>query len=370
MALGSTWPSSLENDDVRFLADAIPGPLSYLDASLRYRFVNANYETLLSKHGRTDRTGIIGKTLDEAWGEELAAIIRPNLQRALTGETLTVEVGFDTSRSLNSYIPHVVDGEVRGVLLVAQDITKLAASRAALIQAERMASIGRLIAGLLHELNTPVGVVRSTMAALNGGLQKLHAADEARRQKITAQLIALAEGGLEAGERISTLTERLERFARLDGATTDAVDLRPEIDDVIGLLEDQLGTRIRVVRDYAAIPPVPCRPAEINQVLMALVSNAISAIEGEGTLTITTTADEDGVEVAVEDTGVGIAAERLSTIFEPAFAEAGRRVRSGVGLFLSKSIAEQHGGSLQVQSTLGRGSRFLLRLPAEPASRE
>ena len=359
------WGSALQGEAVRFLADAIPGPVSYLDRDLRYRFVNAAYAEVLAR-AESDLTPetILGNTPIEAFGPERAATLIDNLKRALAGELVTVEVGLsNVMRTLNSYIPHVVQGEVLGVLLVAQDITDLHASRNALIQAERMATLGRLMGGLLHEINTPVGVLRSSLQTLTRGLDRLHGRGEMGAQAALSQLHGLAQTALEATERVIAMTERLRNFAKVDEAQLQRIDLHDGLESTLFLLRSQLRPEIDVIKRFGHLPAVVCEPASINQVYMALLSNAIRAIEGAGTLTIRTWADDTHAHVEVSDTGVGIDRDRLPTLFSPSFAAGGERVKAGLGLYVARSIVEQHRGRIEVNSEVGAGSTFTLTLP-------
>ncbi len=364
------WIAALQSDAVRFIADAIPGPVSYLDTELRYRFVNVQYSRFLTRIGSSlDLETILGKTPLEAYGSHMAAPLMANLERALAGEQLTVEVGVPEWRTLNSYIPHVVDGEVAGVLLVAQDITALHNSRAAVVQAERMASLGRLVAGLLHEVNTPVGVLRSSLQTLELLLRRLRTDGELTENTLARldQLETVVSGASAASERIVSMMQRLRSFSRVDQANVQTMDLHEGIDTTLSLLAPQLHSEIEVVKAYGDLPEIECEAGSINQVFMALLSNAINALEAGGTLTIRTAADAEQVHVEVIDTGVGIAAERIADLFSPAFAVGGDRVKAGVGLFVAHHIAQKHQGTLRAESELGKGSRFTLSLPRQPA---
>lgn len=365
------WLEILQTEAVRFLADAIPGPVSYLDREYRYQFVNSHYAELLAKvNALLPADQVIGRTPAEIYPPEMARSIEARLARAISGEKFTVEASFRAGRTLNSFFPHVVNGEVVGTVLIAQDISDIHATRLALVQAERMASLGRIVAGMLHELNTPAAVLKSTLATLSTGLEKLgkEGGTEESRARTLERMKGLVTVADEATDRIASMSARLRTFARLDEAEVQDANLEEGMDSALAMLGDALAERITVHRGYAGVPKVHCRPAEINQVFLALLTNAIDAIQGAGEITVRSGVEGDRVLVSVSDTGVGIEPERLETLFEPVFSTGASRVKAGLGLFVSRSIAEQHRGELFVESVLGEGSTFTLAVPVSAPS--
>ena len=125
-----------------------------------------------------------------------------------------------------------------------------------------------------------------------------------------------------------------------------------------------------MVRDYGDLPPVECRPQQVNQLFMNLLLNAAQAIRGAGTITLRTRPAGAEVVVEVDDTGAGIAPEALEHVFEPGFTTKGGRVGMGLGLTICRQIAEQHRGRIEVRSEPGRGSTFRVLLPVRAAAPE
>jgi two-component system NtrC family sensor kinase len=259
---------------------------------------------------------------------------------------------------------------------LTQTLTALRDAQAHLVQAEKMAALGDLVAGIAHEVNTPLGAVASntdlikrTLAkvqALLGGTDQL---DQARN--FLDRAVGMAETSGEACRRIDSIICSLRNFARLDEAERKPADLHEGIESTLSLINHLLKARIRVRRDYATLPAVVCRVNQINQVFLNLLVNATQAICGEGTITIRTrhlpatgTAPETvGVEIA--DTGSGIAPDHLTKIFDPGFTTKGVGVGTGLGLAISFRIVNDHAGKIEVESTVGEGTTFRILLPVK-----
>jgi len=163
--------------------------------------------------------------------------------------------------------------------------------------------------------------------------------------------------------RMSDIVRTLRTFARLDEADVKSVDLHEGIESTLVLIAHLTKSGIAVERRYGELPRVECHPNQINQVLMNLCVNACQAMGERGTLTITTRALAGSVEVRVKDTGVGIARDKLSRIFDPGFTTKGAPLGTGLGLSIVYQIVEGHGGEIAVESEPGAGTEFTIRLP-------
>jgi two-component system, NtrC family, sensor kinase len=247
---------------------------------------------------------------------------------------------------------------------------ELAAMQARLIQVEKMAVLGKLVAGLAHEFNNPAGALRSSAAnaelALSslrsqGLLDPLSRKPESRRA--IEALIASHQVSSDASTRIAEVVQSLQGFSRIDEASRKRLDLSQPLAQTLQLFRHQLPESIRLVTDLAPLPEIECHPGELNQVFMTLLMNAGEAIEGEGTIRVRTGRDGARLFVEIADTGRGIPEDRLRGLFDLEFHRQGSQMRLRMGLFSASSIVQQHGGEIEVVSELGSGSSFTIFLP-------
>jgi len=244
-----------------------------------------------------------------------------------------------------------------------------------LMEAKMQAMLGRLIAGIVHEMNTPLGTLGSSVDTLRRAIQRYRpyvagrAGDrdaEATRalRAIDAQeqLLSVMEA---SRERLSAVLARLQRFVALDAAEVAVVDVCASLDDVLTLLAPDLGERIAVVRSYADPPPrVRCAPARLSQVFLNLLQNAVDAIEGRGEIRVSVEPRGKRVAIEVSDSGRGIAQSRLDGILEFAFTiKTDQRVGLRTGLPACKKSVVEMGGRLSITSAEGQGTTVVVELP-------
>ena len=259
---------------------------------------------------------------------------------------------------------------------------ELRLTQAQLVQSEKMASLGNLVAGIAHEINTPVGAINSMHDTLVRAVDKLKDALEAsfpegykdnRAVQSTLGVIADANRVITTGaERVMNIVRSLRSFARLDEAEMKEVDLHEGIDTTLTLVHHDLKNRIEVVKDYGDVPPIVCYPSRLNQVFLNLLVNAAQAIQGKGKITISTFVKDDRMHVAIRDTGAGIPEQHLKRIFDPGFTTKGVRVGTGLGLSICYQIVQDHKGEIRVESQVGEGTTLTVVLPmdlTEPATK-
>ncbi len=240
-----------------------------------------------------------------------------------------------------------------------------------LIQSEKMVALGQLVAGVAHELNTPMGAIYSNNQSQARALARLiegldgGRVDPAEQAAVLEKLRDMNGVNDAASRRIIEIVANLRKFARLDESEWKQADLREGLDETLLLVEHQTRGRIKIVRSYGEVPLVGCYPGQLNQVFMNLVVNAIQAIEGEGRIDVECYREGDSVLVRVRDDGHGIPQEALSRVFDPGYTTKGVGVGTGLGLSIAYRIAANHGGSLQVKSEVGNGSEFTLRIPID-----
>jgi signal transduction histidine kinase len=260
---------------------------------------------------------------------------------------------------------------------------ELKSAQTQLVHAEKMSSLGQLTAGIAHEINNPVNFIRSSTTPLRRDLDEVRAivtralaeeADDIRERveqrmaemeldELRSEIDALLRSIESGATRTAEIVKGLRTFSRLDEDEFKSSDIGEGIESTLTLLQPRLDGRIVVRRELAELPDVECRPGQINQVVLNLVSNAIDAIEGDGTVTVRTARDGDRVTISIEDTGAGIRPEDLSHIFEPFFTTKPIGTGQGLGLAISHSIIEAHDGSISVSSTVGSGTSFTVSLP-------
>jgi signal transduction histidine kinase len=250
---------------------------------------------------------------------------------------------------------------------------KLAKTEAALVQSEKMASLGNLVAGVAHEINTPVGSIHSNSDLMARALEKLRkilddapdlpADEEKELERILGALENISQVNQTACQRIVAMVRSLKSFARLEEPECRESDIHEQIDSALTLVHHELKNRIDVERDYGELPPVQCFPNHLNQVFMNLLVNASQAIEGKGRIRITTRAEGDRVRIAFEDSGTGIPPENIDKIFDPGFTTKNVGDGTGLGLSISKKIVDAHHGAIEVESGPGKGTTFTITLP-------
>ncbi len=264
---------------------------------------------------------------------------------------------------------------------VAARTLDLRNSQAQLVQQEKMAALGKLVAGIAHEMNTPIGTITSnadtlsrSLARLSSTLQSGEVPESVRAlrplKQVQTVLEDIARINQLACERIINIVSSLRNFARLDEADLKTADLHEALESTLTLVHHELKNRIEVEKDYGDIPAIRCHPNQINQVFMNLLVNASQAVDGKGKISIRTFREGDIVNVQFSDSGVGIPPEDLPRIFDPGFTTKGVGVGTGLGLSICFKIAQDHGGRIDVESEVGRGSTFTVRLPILEGSGE
>ncbi|MGA1200106.1 MAG: sensor histidine kinase, partial [Candidatus Latescibacterota bacterium] len=244
-----------------------------------------------------------------------------------------------------------------------------------LVQSEKMASLGNLVAGIAHEINTPVGAINSMHDTLMRAMHRLRTVlDETfgdtlkndRAMHAPLQVISDANRVIATGaERVTEIVRSLRSFARLDDAERKEANLHEGIENTLTLVYHDFKNRIEVVKEYGELPLVQCFPSRMNQVFLNLLVNAAQAIEGKGQITIRTRKVGEMVEIDIVDNGRGISKENISRIFDPGFTTKGVGVGTGLGLSICYQIIEDHHGEIRVFSKQGEGTTFTVLLPIQ-----
>ena len=297
------------------------------------------------------------------------------------------EEGFYHYVDLSIYPIYSDDGNLTCYVGMGRDITEikralheiaeanknLRDTQSQLVQSEKMASLGMLVAGIAHEINTPMGSISSMHNTLMRATKKLNnvletecAEDSPNHRKIQAMIKVIDDANRvikDGTERVTTIVRRLRSFARLDEAEMDKFDLHEGLEDTLTLIHHEIKHNITVNRNYGDIPRIYCSLSRLNQVFVNLLINAKQAIEGKGEISITTYLRNNNVYLEFTDTGSGIPKENLTKIFDPGFTTKGVGVGTGLGLSICYQILQDHHGEIKVESEIGKGTTFTVILP-------
>ncbi len=271
-------------------------------------------------------------------------------------------------------------------------LSDLKQTQSQLVHSEKMASLGQMTAGVAHEINNPINFVSVGIDSLRHNIQDIReildeylklrpdADPEALRTQLLKiekikreidlqELVEEAEdlfASIKNGARRTTeIVKSLRNFSRLDEDTLKPASLEEGLDSTLVILQNQFKDRVRVERHFAPLPDVNCYPGPLNQVFMNILTNAIQAIDGPGTIWLTT-AEEDGyATVRIRDSGAGMSEEVKKRIFDPFFTTKAVGVGTGLGLSITFGIIEKHHGRLRVESEEGHGTEFIIQIPMQ-----
>ena len=256
-----------------------------------------------------------------------------------------------------------------------------------LVQTEKMASLGQLVAGIAHEIKNPLNFIYGNTGFLEDYTQKIQGLLEAceklpsisaedraaiERMKeevhyafIKQDLKILIDNFRDGSSRINAIVSDLRAFSRMDRDTVSEVDLHASLEMSLNLLRNQYKDRIEIHKDYGQIPQIKGYPGKLNQVFMNLLSNAFYAVKDRGSVWIKTRSVSDAVEIEITDSGAGIPQKDIKRIFEPFFTTKPVGQGTGLGLSISYGIIEQHRGKIQVASSPEKGTVFTIQLPID-----
>lgn len=293
---------------------------------------------------------------------------------------------FDASHSFQQELERLVE-ERTSELHDALD--ELKASHDQIMQQEKLATIGQLSAGVAHEINNPTGFISSNLASLTKYVDRLQeylqavteaakslddekaATLQALRQRLKIDFILddtkdLVHESLEGTERIKKIVQSLKNFSRRDDDTPVLADINDCLESTLSMVWNELKYKTTIVKEYGELPKTRCYPQQLGQVFMNLLVNAGHAITEQGTITIQTLTENDAIVIRIEDTGCGIPPENLSRIFEAFFTTKELGKGTGLGMSIAKEIIAKHHGEITVQSAVGQGTSFTVKLPIIP----
>ena len=241
-----------------------------------------------------------------------------------------------------------------------------------LVQMEKMASVGVLAAGIAHEVNNPLGFLISNLESLQDytrSLAKIVPADNPKNKAILEDLSAISAESLEGALRIKKIVSDLRTFSKQSESAVNLVDINQILESTLSIVWNEIKFKIAVVKDYQAKTKIFADSTQLSQVFLNLLINASQAIPEKGTVTLSTSEDNNNVYIQVSDTGPGITPEVLPKIFDPFFST--KKTGSGLGLSVSYNIIKSHQGQIKAESIVGKGTTFTISLPKkeEPHNR-
>jgi len=224
--------------------------------------------------------------------------------------------------------------------------------------------VGRLAAALTHELNTPLGALKSSVDTMLVVAAKQATAQPEAQQRLVTMQAELRKSVTSSIDRLQVVIARLQRFIDLDHSERQPIDLNELLGDVAILFAPAIKDRVKLEFDLRPLPRLSCRPQQLTTVFTCLLSNAINALNGDGRIRISSEKIESMIQVKIEDNGRGMEPADLETIFEPGFKVSGGRMSTGNwSLFSSRQIVFEHGGDIEITSTPGKGTIVNVRLP-------
>jgi signal transduction histidine kinase len=265
---------------------------------------------------------------------------------------------------------------------------ELKATQSRILQQEKMAAIGQLAAGVAHEINNPIGFLSSNLGTLEKYIRRLtdfveaqtvfiaerHAGTElaalteTRRQlkieHIIGDIRELINESRDGACRVKNIVQDLKTFSRVDEAECQLASINDCIDTTINVVWNEIKYKATLKKDLGRLPLLLCHPLQLSQVFMNLLLNAVQAIDRQGEINVKTWAEDGQIHVAVADNGCGMPPEIRGKIFEPFFTSKKVGQGTGLGLSISYDIIKKHRGDIRVESEVGKGTTFILMIPA------
>ena len=267
---------------------------------------------------------------------------------------------------------------------------QLQEAKSQLIQKEKLASLGQLSAGIAHEINNPIGFVKSNLSMLkkyaDRALALLSVLDsiesntkdtdlkqlientkkEQKHASLTKNMSLTINESLEGIDRVKQIIHDLKMFSRMEESEWLKTDIHVGIESTLNIIRSEIKDIVDIQKHYGDLPEVECMASQINQVILNLLVNGAHAVAPHGKITIRTYSDDSHVYIQIRDNGCGIEQDIIDRIFDPFFTTKGVGQGTGLGLSLSYGIIEKHNGRLMVESTVGEGTTFTIKLPIHP----
>jgi two-component system, NtrC family, sensor kinase len=346
------------------IIDSLPIGLYVVDRDYRIQIWNRQRETGAPGLRRDE---VVGRLVFEVLTRQPADELRADFDRVFqTGEIQQAELDVTLGGELRSFrlskIPMRLEGDtISHVITIGEDVTESRRTQGQIMQSEKLAAIGQLAAGVMHEINNPLATISACVAAITGRLGSL----AGREKAAVEEYLEIIDKEV---DRCTRIVDGLLDFSRPKGKTKGRVVLNALVDETLFLLKHhQRFKRLSVTRELdPSLPTTTGNAEQLTQVLMALMLNAVDAMDDRGKLTVRTARSShhaDEVMVEIEDNGIGIPRADQSKIFEPFYTTKPPGRGTGLGLSICYGIVEEHRGRIEVDSQPGRGSIFRVFLP-------
>lgn len=397
-------------EQYRQLIDTMNEGVAILNGEGVMTYVNSKFCEML----RYEREEVINKTTFDFIDSNKPLTMTSQISENVNGSEKYYEMEWlrkDGTKLITFVSPSEIsddDGKLSGRLVILTDITllkdienelnqknyelketldNLKSTQAQLVDSEKMASLGQLTAGIAHEINNPINYVAGNISPLKLDLKdlkkliakfrelddcknindKIEEIKELRNELdidfLFEEIDNLLKGIDEGAKRTKDIVSGLRIFSRLDESDFKQADIHEGIDSTLILLNNKLKNRIKVIKEFATMPKIECLPGKLNQVFMNILNNSAQAIEGEGEILIKTKMIDDNVIISIKDNGPGIPEKVKKHIFEPFFTTKDVGSGTGLGLPITLGIIENHDGKIEVNSSPGEGSEFVITLP-------
>ncbi len=262
---------------------------------------------------------------------------------------------------------------------VEEQVHTIATVHRQLYQAEKLASVGQLAAGVAHEINNPIGFIRSNLGTASSYVKKFQSIAAAVKSNDASQIASawkaadldfvledfpsLLQESMDGADRVARIVSDLKGFSKVDQAEEEVVNLNEGIRSACNVAASQIKNRAELTLTLGEIPMLRCMAGHLNQLILNLLLNAVEAIKERGEIRVESGVGYDHIFISISDTGCGIPAEVLPRIFEPFFTTRDVGSGTGLGLTVSRDIVTAHGGRIEVSSTPGAGSTCTIYLP-------
>jgi len=264
---------------------------------------------------------------------------------------------------------------------VKEQVNTIASARSQLYQVDKLASVGQLAAGVAHEINNPIGFIRSNLSTAQSYVQKLQGVAELFKSSSDTALCdawqsddldfvledfsTLLHESVSGADRVARIVSDLKGFSNVDQAEEELIDLNENIRSVCNVAANQINSRADLKLILGELPPLHCKSGHLSQVFLNLLLNAAQAMKQRGEIQLQSSVEQGQIVIHISDTGCGIPPEVLSRIFDPFFTTHEVGAGTGLGLAVSRDIIRAHGGRIEVDSVANAGTTFSIYLPID-----